>query len=677
MARLNLHAGSSAAVLASFALLLAAAQGCGKHSEDTDGASSADDDDSTGAHKADAGKGTTTPGKTSSKKDGGAGTVASGTGTTATTPDPMGPAPKTLLQLDKCGADNAAGLKVADIDILKAGGDTTVSLLYPYDQTVFPRGLSAPVMMWQGAAGQSVYLKIRSKYFEYDGCLKASAEGQLQLPQDVWEQAGLQTMGPSTPFAIELSLLDGSKVHGPAKQQIVIAQATLKGSIYYNSYNSATGVLGGSGDMGGGGGFLGGLGLGATGGSVLRIKPGKPAEFFARSGSCTGCHAVSANGERMVAKDLGLGGGLPIPGGGGGADGQVYTLATDTPANATPSRAAVNGAFVGLSPEGSVYINTAVQAGIGPNTTGAAGNIGNIAAAMYETDTGKVVASAAVPTGAMMPTFAADGSLLVFSDYADAQGKSLSLMDYDAKGRVLSNQRKLYTSGTGLTGWPFLLPDNNAVVFATTESRSYSGEGVGIMGPLGRGPRSDLYIVDVDSGKATILARAMGFLTAADADSDKTYLPFGAEELHQHYYPTVSPVAAGGYFWVFFDSVRHYGNQGLRRQLWAAAVAVQHKKGEFDGVDGLYAVDPSAPAFYVPGQEIDSANHRAFTALDPCRAEGATCETGVDCCSGFCTDGVCGPPKGCANDSERCELDTDCCNPTDKCVGGYCGPIFL
>jgi hypothetical protein len=120
---------------------------------------------------------------------------------------------------------------------------------------------------------------------------------------------------------------------------------------------------------------------------------------------------------------------------------------------------------------------------------------------------------------------------------------------------------------------------------------------------------------------------------------------------------------------VFFDSMRHYGNLGLTRQLWGAAVTV--------AADGNYAADPSHPAFYLSGQEFGTANHRAFAALDPCRQDGTSCETGVDCCSGFCTDGVCGPPQQCANIDEACKTTDDCCTVGDECIGGFCGVVIL
>ena len=112
------------------------------------------------------------------------------------------------------------------------------------------------------------------------------------------------------------------------------------------------------------------------------------------------------------------------------------------------------------------------------------------------------------------------------------------------------------------------------------------------------------------SSTVTVLAKAMGYNTPADAANNTTYLPFGADELHHNYFPTVSPVAAGGYFWVFFDSVRHYGNLGLQRQLWGAAIDIQP-----DGDLQSRPQPPCVPTYQ--SQELGAGNHRAFAALDP------------------------------------------------------------
>jgi hypothetical protein len=120
--------------------------------------------------------------------------------------------------------------------------------------------------------------------------------------------------------------------------------------------------------------------------------------------------------------------------------------------------------------------------------------------------------------------------------------------------------------------------------------------------------------------------------------------------------------------------VRRYGNQGLHRQLWGAAISIAVVN---ELSTGQYECDPSFPAFYLAGQELPVANHRAFTALDPCRPDGAMCETGIDCCNGFCTNGVCGKQQmRCSETNEVCKTKSDCCRPSDQCIGGFCGVVL-
>lgn len=568
------------------------------------------------------------------------------------------------ISIDQCGASNPAGLSPAQVATLKAGGNPgAMRMLYPYDGTVFPRGLAAPMLMWEGGGSDAVYVHLKSGAFEYHGCLRPDGAGQLQLPQDVWNAAGQQTRGRGDALSVELTTLTGQTATGPLKHKWVIAQASLKGSIYYNSYNTQ---------------LSGGLG---NNGAVLRLRPGQNAELFARQGTCTGCHSVSANGERMLTKEWGIGGlgGLGgLLGGGGmaggglaGGDGPIYALTPDSAPNTNPMRMGTSTAFGGLTPDGKLYLSSAASLTAGPQLQGGLIPVPGDSV-LYETDTGAVVAGSGIPTTAMMPTFSADGSLLVFSDGTQG-GRALVLMDFDAKAKKASNPRTIFTNKLML-GWPFILPDNHAVIFSVTERSDFSGGGVGINPISASGPASDLGIVDLRSMKGTLLAQAIGFRTQADADANKSYLPFGAVELHQVYYPTVSPVSAGGYFWVFFDSVRHYGSKGLHRQLWGAAIAIPAET-ELSG--STYDSDPSFPAFYLSGQELPVANHRAFTALDPCRKDGAKCETGIDCCGGFCTNGICGRevPR-CSQTGEACTMESDCCKAQDTCIGGYCDIVL-
>jgi hypothetical protein len=327
-------------------------------------------------------------------------------------------------------------------------------------------------------------------------------------------------------------------------------------------------------------------------------------------------------------------------------------------------------------------------------------------AALYDATTGQVIADTGIPTGAMMPMFSPDGRQLVFNDIDINDARGLAVMDYDVRANKATNYRVLVrepSTGPLRPGWPFFLPDDKAVVFVHTKTSSFTSDtlatgttacanmdggcGVAAFSPtaadggtsdpnaeLQLGRPSDLYIADIATGSVTLLAKAMGFDTPDAAASGATYLPFGEQDLHHNYFPTVSPVAAGGYFWVFFDSRRYFGSLGMQRALWGFALDIQP--------DGTYAHDPSHPPFYMPGQEFgtSSDNHRAFAALDRCRPVGEPCATGIDCCDGRCSNTTCATPPNmhsCAQRDERCAVASDCCDSSDYCINGYCALVDL
>lgn len=536
------------------------------------------------------------------------------------------------LSIDEC---DSAGLLPGELDALATGGPLGGGqrLVYPYAETVFPRGLLPPQVMWEGPVADLVYVRIRSAKFEYTGCLAPTGVNQITIPEPVWVAAGERTLGASDPFRIEISPRAEGVVAGPMTVEVKIAQATIRGSIYYNTY-SAKGIPGN--------------------GQVMRIPAGKAAEPFLDR-ECNGCHSVSANGARMVSQTLGLGGRAYDLGGSG---------AGNPPSLPAPNKAA----YAALYPDGSHYLTTYATAVVEVARAGLTSSYLTPEALLYNTDSGQLVSSTGIPATGMMPNFSPDGTRLAFSDQSIGNGRALAIMDYDTTTHTASNQRRVHEDPALRIGWPFVLPDNGGVVFTKTNGLDFSGEGAGLFVGL-PGPRSDLFVADVDTESTVILARAMGFETPGDAGSDSSYLPYGASELHRNYYPTTSPIAAGGYFWVFFDSVRAYGNLGVHRQLWGAALTISPT--------GDYTQDPSHPAFYVPGQEFGTGNHRAFAALDPCQEQASECSSGTECCTGFCSDGLCGLPSECSNIAEACEVEEDCCGalPDVRCIAGFCATV--
>jgi hypothetical protein len=95
-------------------------------------------------------------------------------------------------------------------------------------------------------------------------------------------------------------------------------------------------------------------------------------------------------------------------------------------------------------------------------------------------------------------------------------------------------------------------------------------------------------------------------------------------------------------------------------------------------------LDPSHPALYVPGQELESANQRPRAALSACQPDAQACASGADCCSGYCrissqdamgvvTRQCHAPPQNsCSNTDEACVTAIDCCDVSQLCIAERC-----
>jgi hypothetical protein len=544
----------------------------------------------------------------------------------------------------------------------------TTPWLYPYDQTVFPRGLIAPVLQWEAPSGgaDAVLIHMRSSFLDYKICLPLTEPMRVQIPQAAWDIAGAQSVGRGDPMTLDVVLSSGGSALRLATRTLSFALADLKGAIYYNTYNSLLAAQ-----------------VGAIGGVVMRILPHEPEpDVFAtvtNLGECIGCHAVSADGSRMVAE---------THAGGGAAEGpsRSFDLTTvGTGINPAPLRSDLRRAgFSGIYPDGSVYVTTGrVDPGPlgGPSFGGGAtvvtGTFGPEESKLFDTNSGAELTGSGVHPYAYMPSFSSDGSELAFNkmETGGASGHTLAVMNFDRASNTFSELRDVFSDSMRFPAWPFFLPDVVGMLEENNQTR-----GKRVLFSLGTNPdfvtagltfgtiaQSDLWWVDVDSGMAAPLDRANGI------DGGQLYLPHGAADSSKSFVPTVSPVAAGGYFWVFFTSRRSYGNlmvvdQALNspeaKKIWVAALDIDAPPGS----------DPSHPAFYLPNQELESGNIRAFAALEPCRENESACTSGIDCCCGFCIEGQCGckPPDRCANLDERCETAADCCSPSAACIGGFC-----
>jgi hypothetical protein len=565
--------------------------------------------------------------------------------------------------------ENPGNVDAATQAALRAGGsaDSTFAWLYPYDLTVFPRGLAAPLLQFAGTNPSAYRLVIKSKWLEYEGFFSGGSPPRLDMGQATWQTLTM-TAGALDPVSVEVTKVApgeaGLAVTGPIKETWNIAQGSLRGLVYYNSYDSIlaagdAGVAPGSNDMG----------------AVMRLRPNaaQPEVFIggAQKGSCTVCHTVSANGSVMAASV------------GHQYDG-TYRISADA---ASPSPAMATGpdnrySFAALTPDGKYALTCGSQAfdgGLGdggsPGSTEFGPNLVSMTAEqdtqLFNTEDGGLVTASVLDGGvrkAKMPAFSPDGRKVAFNHWEVGNGHTLSVMDFDPQTHAFSGLTEIVRENdTSLfLGWPSFLPDGKSFLYQVGDRDDYA---------TWRGGSGELLTVDLATKNPAKMRLANG------ERNGQSYLQSRAE-MFMNYEPSVLPVSVGGYYWVVFTSRRRYGNvitvtdqdDPMRKKLWVAAIDLNAPAG----------TDPSHPAFFLPGQEIPAGNLRGFWVLEPCRQNGNSCESGSECCSGFCrgvpaidggTSFVCvAPPPTCSREEERCTQTSDCCDAPRgfACLNGFC-----
>ncbi len=369
---------------------------------------------------------------------------------------------------------------------------------------------------------------------------------------------------------------------------------------------------------------------------------------------------------------------------------------------------------------------------------------GPVSAGLIDTATGQVVQSTGLDPKLFMwmPQFSPKGDKVVFNNARLVDGKTdrheLAIMDFNQDTRTFSNLRVISTrqdagvtrslyrpeggpgelagpisqsctpslnngsifgvtdaaratmtdgscSGPCYPAWPFFTPDGNGVIYSLISEPDFA---VAFPG-RDKSAKSELWYVDVNTKERVRLDNANKVLGQGGLDN---------------YYPTVLPVQVGGYYWVFFTSMRQWGTrvykgneldaltfgpsavEAIKKRLWVAAIKPRATPGSSEFEEGKLT-DPSLPAFYLEGQS-NTGNTRAFAALNPCKTDGNSCTSGLDCCSGYCdinegkTEGTCVPMVTCSSLNEKCEVDADCCEAKpgetqNTCIAGYCGFLIF
>jgi hypothetical protein len=523
--------------------------------------------------------------------------------------------------------DNVGGLSPQQIDVLRGPpgqSDPTWQFMYPYDKTVFPRGILAPeIHLAQGSfPGEGFFVEISATDYHYEGFFNTSGfNTQLQMSQDAWR--ALTNSAGGQPVEVRVSKIYNNQKYGPIFRTWILAAGKLHGTVYYNTYDSPL----------------------AGNGAMMRVKGNSPTPEVL-VGSCTVCHSVSSDGSTAAAANHNGQGGIFDLTGGNVNPPVVWQ---------DPEKAA----FAGIYPKnGEVFVvNGAPGFSYPPNTPGT----NSMWKSELRTKNGAVIPNSGIEGFyAQTPVFSHDGKYLAFTD---RQGTApypsvLAIMKYDAMTQKFSDYEVLTAPKAGQhLSWPAFTPDSKYVIYQ-------DGKGEDLATWSGNTGR--LFAVD-------IVTKQVIFLGNANGDG---YMPAGARDENKNYEPTVSPLGSGGYFWLMFTSRRTYGNKLTgsdyeTKRLWVSGISINPAPG----------TDASHPAFYVAGQELTSGNSRGFWAQDPCKVNGLGCDDGSECCEGQCNPiadsnppkFVCAPPDGsCSDQFEGCKVSADCCDPEHQCLNGHC-----
>jgi hypothetical protein len=510
--------------------------------------------------------------------------------------------------------ENPGNVDAGTITMLEGGGsaDPSFKLLYPYDQTVFPRGLLPPTLQLGGGAPQLLYLHVSFPGLDYKGFYGPSSPGSVVLSQAAWKAVTLAATGKPD-VKVEVTKMSGGQVVGPISETWTIAKGSIRGTIYYETYGSP--LLGGSSSVG-----------------IMKIQPGAATPTIVKSGCGNVCHTASADGSTLVAaQDLGTS--------------AAYDLKNNAATiNTSQSDSYTYGA---LYPDGSVLISATSYRTWSGNPS-----------FLYDTKTGGQLSAPGwdgVVTYAGTPAFSPDGTKIAFNREDTAGGHALAVMDFDFSQKKFSNLVNVANDGSRYLGWPAFTPDTKSIVYHAGSNALFETD---------NGATGDLFWVDVPSHQVARLDALDGY------KNGQTYLPDNDANLS--FAPTVLPEAVGGYFWVVFTSHRGYGNMlpshDEHGKLWVAAFDLNPTPstdpshpaffldGQEPGADnlrGFWVLDPCK----ADGSDCASGDEccNGFCHL----ADGG----GMQCSP---------MSEGCSHEFEKCKTSADCCDSGSQCVNGKC-----
>jgi hypothetical protein len=549
---------------------------------------------------------------------------AGGTVTISATDSCVSGQTNVTLQLD-ADFNDPGGTTTGRFDAGSSGVTTTgtkvPTIVYPNDQTRFPRNIYKVLFQWRRGGDDFFKLTFAGPNSTTtvwtDGndpqCAGLDA-GCWQADQTTWTAIAGSNAGAVSQLTVDGVAQGDSHVYEAPPISLGFSKKDVKGAIFYWSTSAA----------------------GIRRASVSDALPepyvvAKPTGTVLPNGAtvqCVACHTVSRSGQKLFA-------GTQTNSAGTGEF--VYDVTPTPPPNPviTTQISTQNKGFGAFSPDDSRVVAT----------NGTAIDEYDAVSGARLTTTSHVVA-----TGTN-PDWSPANSMIAYSDKAGDSPNSANLSTL------------AYLGNDSWSTTPKVIVASNVPAVGTNLFPSFSADGHWIAYAHGaKGGHGDktflLYLVDADGGTPVELANANHKI-----NNDPTLLTGQFEDNM----PTWAP--SGDLEWVAFNSARPYGvvaAAGAHQQIWVAAI---------DPAKLGTGQDPSYPAFRFAFQVQTEDNHRAFWSQDVRDIPDA----------GSFDAGIVVPPDAgacfdvgvlCDPNQTQCCAGLSCNPPTDGGTMGDCEPVL-